>query len=400
MTFKKIIRNIHLVIGFAAGAVVLLSMTAAAIFTWDKELTDWYYQDAVFVRDHQREALDLTQLWEMAQQHVPGRTLSDVSIYKDPARSFEFSGYKDSDGSGIFWWDEYEYWEKVYVDQYSGEVLGYVNMKSNWIYNTRMLHQYLLLRWDIGHWIVGYATLFVIVLVVTGLVLWWPKSWKVLKQRLKIKWNARWRRVNFDIHAVGGFYSYLLILILAITGLVWTFDWWTNGIYRILGNDPDQVWEKREPLVLDKFPDSVPLDRILADLQSKRETWEELSIFYPYNREKSAEIGTYLKFDGDTGWDEWDSYFYHPASGELLASNLQENKTLGAKWRNSNYAIHVGSIYGLPTKIMACAAALFLASLPVTGFLLWWGRKRKPVKQTTPRKQKLGVIRPKLSDFN
>jgi uncharacterized iron-regulated membrane protein len=377
MKFRKVIGKIHLILGFFAGTVVLISMTAAAIFTWEKELTDWYYKKAVFVPEQREEPLNLNLLWEKAQQKVPGRPLSDVTIYKESSRSYIFSNYKESEDKGIFWWDEVDYWEKVYVDPYSGEILGYLNMKSDWIYNTRMLHQYLLLRWDVGHWIVGYATLLVIIMVLTGLILWWPKNKHAWKQRFNVKWNGRWRRVNYDLHAVGGFYSYLLILLLAVTGLVWTFDWWTNGIYRLLGNHPDEVWENHDPLVLKNFPEYVPLDVILADLQNQRVSWIELSVYFPYNPENTSEIGTYLKFDGGTGWDEWDSYYYHPETGELLASTLQENKTLGAKWRNSNYAIHVGSIYGLPTKILACITALFLASLPVSGLYIWLGRRKK-----------------------
>jgi uncharacterized iron-regulated membrane protein len=42
-----------------------------------------------------------------------------------------------------------------------------------------------------------------------------------------------------------------------------------------------------------------------------------------------------------------------------------------------NYDIHVGSIGGLPGKIIAFLASLVTASLPVTGFLMWWGRRKK-----------------------
>ncbi|RIV19038.1 PepSY domain-containing protein [Fibrisoma montanum] len=75
----------------------------------------------------------------------------------------------------------------------------------------------------------------------------------------------------------------------------------------------------------------------------------------------------------------------HPSTGDLFHQDRQEDKTLGATWRNSNYAIHVGSIYGLPTKLLASFVALFLASLPVTGFLIWWGRRKKAAKAVMRR---------------
>ena len=78
-----------------------------------------------------------------------------------------------------------------------------------------------------------------------------------------------------------------------------------------------------------------------------------------------------------SGWDEWDQYTYNSKSGEMYHAFTQSKKRLGEKWRTSNYAMHTGSIYGLPTKILASLISLFCAFLPISGFLIWWGRKRK-----------------------
>nr|WP_277603215.1 PepSY-associated TM helix domain-containing protein [Sphingobacterium sp. DR205] len=56
---------------------------------------------------------------------------------------------------------------------------------------------------------------------------------------------------------------------------------------------------------------------------------------------------------------------------------LQNDKTLGMKWRNSNYDIHVGKIAGRTGMWIAFIASLICASLPVTGFYIWYGRKFK-----------------------
>jgi uncharacterized iron-regulated membrane protein len=379
MGVKKVVSKIHLWLGFLSGVVVLISMSAAALYTWEQDLQYWYYQDWIFVEiSGTEEVLPLERLWQNAQESVPGKKILGVEINSDPKRSYAFYNYQGADlnQARIFWWDDYAHYEYIYVNPYSGEVLGIKDLKKDWIYNTRMLHQYFLLTYEVGHLIVGVSTLLVLILTVTGLFLWFPRKLKNLKQRLTFKWSARWRRLNFDIHQVGGFYLHGLIFILAVTGLVWTFDWWTNGIYRLLGNDPEKVWKKHQPLILEDFPEVPNLETILQDLKIRRDNWKNLSIYLPEDPSENSEIGTYLAFDGDSGWDEWDSYYYHPISAQVLATELQEDKTLGAKWRNSNYAIHVGSIYGLPTKIMATSAALFLSSLPVTGFLIWFGRKK------------------------
>ncbi|SDG23759.1 Uncharacterized iron-regulated membrane protein [Dyadobacter soli] len=381
MKIKKIAGTIHLWLGMAAGLVVVLSMTAAAIFVWDTELTDWYYHDYVFVKPQNTQRLPLSRLTEIAQQTVPGKKLNWIDIVNAPDRAYIFTTYKDNPNpTGWTHWDDYTHWVHVYVNPYTGRVQGVVDMLRNPIDLTRRLHQNMLLRYDIGHYVVGFATVFVMILSITGMVLWWPKNKAARKQRFKIKWDARWRRVNYDVHNVGGFYMHLLILLFAITGLVWTFDWWTNGIYRLLGDDPEQVFPIHEsPLA--QFPlTAQPLDKVLADVVTKRAEWTAMNLYLPVPADGRAEIGAYLAFDGNTGWDESDHYSYHANTGELFHQEHQDEKTLGAKWRNSNYAIHVGSIFGLPTKILATFGALFLASLPVTGFLIWWGRRKKQVK--------------------
>lgn len=398
MTFKKLVGKIHLWLGFIAGLVVVVSMTAAAIFVWDEELTDWYYADDVFV-EKQTDARPVSELFAAAKQALPGMNIYSVEVLNDPSRAYVFTAYqRNSKPDGWTYWDDHQYWYRVYVDPYSGQVTGVVNMLKNWIDLTRRLHQNLLLRYRIGTWIVGIATLIIFAMVFTGLVLWFPKNLKLLRQRLKIRWKARWRRINYDIHNVGGFYTHLLILLFATTGLVWTFQWWTDGIYRLLGNDPQEVFAE-PPKPKRTGPATVQaVDLALADVMQRRSRWLRIYLRLPKTKAE-GEISAYVEFDGTSGWQESDQYLYHPETGQFHWQRTQEEKLLGEKWRNSNYAIHVGSIYGLPTKILACFTALFCAALPVTGFLIWLGRRKKKKKTPPKSSTKNGSKSGKKSQF-
>jgi uncharacterized iron-regulated membrane protein len=363
----------------AAGLVVFVSMLAAAVFVWDHELTDWYYNEFIFIKPEQA-TMPLATLFEQAQTASRHRVV-DVDIAADPRRAWVFSTYRYNDHhNGWTHWDDYHHWERIYVNPYTGTVTGKVDMLRNWIDLPRRLHQNLLLTYNIGHYIVGVATIMVLILVATGVILWIPKNRSALKQRLKIKWNARWRRVNYDSHMVPGIYLHLVILLLGTTGLVWTFDWWTNGIYRLLGDDPAIVFKRavvRQPAGSEKTSPSA-WDRAIAHAVAQRPTWTSAFLSLPgaYSEEEQ-EIAVYVSFNNGSGWDESDSYYYHPVTGLLMEAQRHEEKSTGEKWRNSNYAIHVGSIYGWPTKVLATLAALALASLPVTGFFIWYGRHNK-----------------------
>ena len=71
---------------------------------------------------------------------------------------------------------------------------------------------------------------------------------------------------------------------------------------------------------------------------------------------------------------------YDQYTGKLLQKKTFSDKNNGEKLRSLNYAIHSGAILGLPGKILAFFASLICASLPVTGFYIWWGRKYKKKK--------------------
>lgn len=383
MKAKKVAGVLHLWLGLGCGLVVFVSMFAAAVFAWQEELTDWYYQDMRYVKEVKAKPLPFHQLFQAAESALPNKKIYGSEIINNASRCYEFSSYLSCDScSGISQWSATLYWDRVYVDPYTGQVTGKVDMRYNWIELTRRMHQNLLLRYEIGHYIVGFSTLAVILLAMTGLVLWFPKNKAAFKQRFSIKWDARWRRVNYDIHNVGGFYTWTVILFLAFTGLVWTFEWWGNGISRILGSAPDKVWAQHDPLKVNQPFAVEATDKALAQFSVLRPSWTDAYINLPeQKKDTTSELTVYLHFNTHSGWEETDMYYFHPVSGKVHAANLQEKKTLAAKWHGSNYALHVGSIYGWPSKLLATFGALFLASLPVSGFIIWWGRKNKKGKK-------------------
>jgi uncharacterized iron-regulated membrane protein len=383
MKAKKVAGVLHLWLGLICGVVVFISMFAAAVFAWQEELTDWYFHDMLYVKEVKAKRLPYAQILKAAEAAVPNKKFYGSLIINDASRCYEFSSYLGCDTcAGISQWSATVYWDKVYVDPYTAQVTGKVDMLYDWIELSRRMHQNLLLRYEIGHYIVGFSTLAVILLALTGLILWFPKNKAAFKQRFSIKWEARWRRVNYDIHNVGGFYTWIVILFLAITGLTWTFQWWSDGISRIMGSAPDEVYEKHEPLRVPQPFAAGATDVAIAQFASLRPSWTSAYLSMPQvSNDTTSEFNVYLRFNTHSGWEETDEYHFHPVTGQVHSATLQEKKTVAAKWQGSNYAMHVGSIYGLPSKIIATFGALFLASLPVTGFIIWWGRKNKKGKK-------------------
>jgi uncharacterized iron-regulated membrane protein len=270
----------------------------------------------------------------------------------------------------------------MHLDPYSGKVLHVQNMDEDFFRFILDGHFYLWLPEWIGQPVVATATLIFLAMLITGIVLWWPKK-NNRRQRFKIKWNARWRRKNYDLHAVFGFYVCVLGLVFAVTGLVWGFQWFANATYWIASGG-ESMKEYKEVLSVsgpeDKATYTEPVDVLWAKM-SVENPGKLMDVHFPETEEQSIEIA--LNPDRGTYWKADYRYFDRNTLEEIETDNTYgklKNANTGDLFMRMNYDIHVGQVWGFPGKLLAFFASLIVASLPVTGFLVWWGRKKKEKK--------------------
>jgi uncharacterized iron-regulated membrane protein len=241
-------------------------------------------------------------------------------------------------------------------------------------------HFYLWLPHDIGQPIAASATLIFVIMMISGLILWWPRNKAAKKQRFSIKWSASWKRKNYDLHNVLGFYMTWIAIFIAITGLVFGFQWFAKSLYWVTSGG--------ETMVPHEHPVSDTTSKVyftnMADIlwNQHRETVKEtesLGIYFASLPTDPLEVvvnhkpGTYYKSD----YFHYDQYTGEelPATGSYAGKF--EDAPVADKIVRMNYDMHVGAILGLPGKLLAFFASLLASSLPITGFLIWRGRKRR-----------------------
>jgi uncharacterized iron-regulated membrane protein len=385
---KKAAGLLHLWLGLASGLVVFIVALTGCIFVFEEEIFDLTHQDLVYVEAPAKRVKPLSALLVTAQQSLgPKKKIGNIGISADPARAYVFTASKADKKAKNVWtyFQQVKYYEEVYVNPYTGALLGTVDRKYEFFNVVRRLHQNLLLPYETGSLIVGSSCLMFLVLLITGFVLWIPKTKSGWKQRFSIKWNAKWRRVNYDAHNVGGFYVLPIAALLVTTGLVWSFDWWEDGIYRMLGakQRPDFNIEQPKTAVETSTKENL-LDKVFRASLNKQTGFTLLNISVPTKKEPYR---VFMETSRGSGWHASNYYYYHGTSGEQYGQLLQEDKSLGQKWRNTNYDIHTGAVYGWFTKILAFLTSLFCASLPVTGFYIWWGKRNKSRKVKEPRQK-------------
>lgn len=364
----------HLWLGFASGIVVFIVSVTGCLYAFQSEIQGMLqpYRD---IEVQNKPFLPPSELKAIALKALPGKHLHAVQ-YETPDRA----------AYAIFYAAEPAHYYNVYMNPYTGEVLKVKNMHADFFYQVLQGHYALWLPYATGHVIVSCATLIFVVMLISGLVLWWPKKGKA-KQRFRVKWNARWRRKNYDLHNVLGFYMTWVAIILAITGLVWGFQWVNKGIYWLAGGDKPAGYV--EPV------STIPTTAVTHDTPAPDAVWLEMNRRFPqaarieihFAETDSSVIAANANVSRKTYW-QVDYHFFDQYTREEIPVNQVwgsfADATGADKLMRMNYDIHTGTILGLPGKLLVFFASLIAASLPVTGFLIWHGRRKK-AKQDAAR---------------
>ncbi len=371
---KKIIRKIHLLLGLSSGLIVFIVAITGCVYCFQDEIRN-ATEDYRFVKKRDIPYKLPTELAAVAEKELPGKSLHSVQ-YNGPEKAAIASFYN---GFG----EEPYYW-MVFLDPYSGRVLKTVNENETFFRFILDGHYYLWLPPAYGQPVVAISTLIFTIMLISGIILWWPKK-NNRKQRFKVKWNARWRRKNYDLHAVFGFYASMLALVFALTGLVWGFQWFQRGTYFVASGGEELVpyYELQSSGQAASLETHVNQKWIA--FQQKYGRLAVIDVHIPHDALSTIEFalnprpGTYYKT----------SYFFYDQKTleRLYPKHIygEYAQTSGAgKLLRMNYDIHVGAILGLPGKILAFCISLIIASLPVTGFLIWYGRK---FKKKEPKKR-------------
>ncbi|MBW8684333.1 PepSY-associated TM helix domain-containing protein [Chitinophaga rhizophila] len=374
MTVKKLIGKVHLWLGFISGLGVFIIAVTGCILAFQQEI----------------ESITKPYLHTPSRQGekpLPPSVLKAIAMKEVTDKQPNGINYPGADKSVsvMFYGAEPDYYYQVFMDPYTGKVINVWSEESDFFHFILHGHYYLWLPPKIGQPVTASVTLIFVVMLISGLVLWWPKNKAAARQRFTIKWDAKWRRKNYDLHNVLGFYILAIGLLLATTGLVWGFEWFSKSLYYTTSGG------KELPPYAPPLSDTTKLARYTAP---EDQVWEKLynkapqgaAINIGYVSGKSDAIAASVNYRPGTYY-KMDNYYFDrntlailPAEGPYTGEYAKAS--FGNKLRQMNYDIHVGAIIGLPGKIIVFMASLICASLPVTGIYIWWGRRHKKVKKS------------------
>lgn len=368
---KKTFRKIHLWLSVPFGLIIALICFSGAALVFETEITEMCRPDLYYVRQVEASPLPMDSLLVKVTKALPdSMSITGVSVTSDPERAYQVSVSPGRRSA-------------IYVDQYTGEIKG-KSERIPFFYTMFRMHRWLLdsmkpdggIFW--GKMIVGVSTLMFVFVLISGIVIWWPRTKKIFKSSLKIATNKGWRRFWYDLHVAGGIYTLVFLLAMALTGLTWSFSWYRTGFYKVFGAEVPQGSAHGKPATNGHGkPEGKSGNRAHghSPYAHWQQVYDELKDRNPDNKLITISKGSATVAVNRLGnLRATDRYAFNPRNGEITETTLYKDTELSGKLRGWIYSVHVGSWGGMFTRILTFIAALLGATLPLTGYYLWLRR--------------------------
>ncbi|UKK83667.1 PepSY domain-containing protein [Sphingopyxis sp. BSN-002] len=273
-----------------------------------------------------------------------------------------------------------------------GRVIGTVDPDARWSAWLARLHGSLLAGRS-GRLLVELAASWAIVLILTGLYLWWPRG-RGLAGIVWPRLSLGGRTALRDLHTVRGFWVSGLALILLFTALPWT-DVWAGGFRAIRaemgwvagvpdwkgGADPHAAHDHHAMASAAPRPQGpehrAPLAYIV--LRARAEHMPAPAIIQPPGAPNmfGPPNGNVWTLTTQTqNRPQVRKVSYDPATSLEVSRSGFADKHVIDRVVNIGIAWHEGQLFGLANQIVGVVTALALFTLAISGFLMW--RRRKP----------------------
>lgn len=381
---KKIFLKFHLWLAVPFGIIITIICFTGSMLVFEPEIVNVLRHDQIYVDNPRHTALSIDEIVRKVEQTLPSDVkVTGVTMYSDPNLSCKVNLSKPRRAA-------------MYVDQYTGQLKGLYERPAFFDFMQR-LHRWLLDSRDDsggvfwGRTIVGISTIMFVLVLLSGVVIWWPRTVRMLRNSLKITTSKSRHLLWRSLHVAGGMYVLLLLLAMALTGLTWSFTWYSKGFNALFGvnevqksgaevyaeqqaKDAAKAKEKTDKAG-DKSGKGATATDIYAEWQTVYDTLRARNV--KFDNITVSDGTADVAFGGLGNQRAADKYTFNPADGRITSVSLYADSDKSSKIRGWILSVHMGSWGGLLTRILWFIAALFGSTLPITGYYLWIRRLRR-----------------------
>jgi uncharacterized iron-regulated membrane protein len=362
VNIRKIVFWSHLVIGIIAGIVILSMTVTGSILSFERQITAWAERDVRHIEPPSgAQRLEPEALLQRFKEQLPEARPSEIAFFADPHSTAQVSVGRE---------------KRYYLNPYTGDLLGegspqlraFFALITEW-------HRWFTLQKDwkeVGKAITGAGAMAFLLLLLSGLVLWFPgkATVAVFKSILMLNFKLKGKPRHWNWHHAIGFWCAPLILILTVTGLIISYTWANNLLYKAASTEPPLV--RKNEGGGEKKP---PVPQEVIDLNSKWKTaqiqvpeWQSIRLRFPTSEKDPINF----IIDAGNGMrpDTRSQLRLNRETGEVLKHETYESLNKGRQWRMWVKPIHTGEAGGIIGQFLALIAAVGSALLVWTGFSL------------------------------
>lgn len=360
----------HFYAGLFCLPFVIVLALSGTVYLFRPQIETWIDRDLIRL-ERTGDPQDMAAIVGAAEAAVPGSALAHLIL---PEHVDEALRVVVSD-KGMR--------TRVYVHPDTLAILKVVPEESRFARVVFRIHGELLM----GSWgsvLVELAASWAIVMIVSGLYLWWPRGARglagVLYPRLAAGGRVFWR----DLHAVVGLWVSALALFLLVTGLPWAMVWgeafksvrqWTGTASAQQDWSTSSAGEHAEHRFQDSIRSESYLNRQLVHAVVETAIRQDLAppvllspptTRSPYWWARSNAANRPLR----------DDVAIDPQTAAPVARWNFEQKHIIDRVVGVGIAAHEGQLFGVFNQVLGVVAALGLVTLSASGFIMW--RRRKP----------------------
>jgi uncharacterized iron-regulated membrane protein len=388
--FRKIVFWAHLVVGVAVGVVVLNFAVTGMTMTYQPQIEAWAEkkQRRVEVPASGAARLGIGEILAKVKEHNPKAKPASITLRSDPQASVAV-GLGSEDGT-------------LYVNPYTGGILGGDSSIHHFLHWIEHWHRWFGSR-EIGRPITGAACLGLFFLVLSGLYMWFPRNEKALKAILFFNLDARGKARDWNWHHVFGFWCSPLLLLTTMTGLVVSYPWANNLLFRLTGNEPPPPPPERRVAggpdqgngrtragqsrdenknQIDFF--NLNFESMFSSAVEKVPDWESISFRAP--RSPGGPITASITESVSWGAAPRSQLSLNPQSAAVVKWEPYSEQNSGRRLRMWIIPLHTGRAWGWFGQTLAGVGALGAAVLVWTGLALMWRRFRTWKSRPPPAK--------------
>ena len=373
---KKVLFQLHWIFGITAGLILAVVGVTGALLSFEGNILE-AMNPGVMTISPPADARKLSpqQLIDAVAADNPDLRINSVTVNSDPHLTSQVA-LAPAGGGGRG--------ETRYVDPYSGALLA--EPQGQEFFRTVMqLHRWVLLPGGsagAGRQIVGAATLILIYLAISGLYLRWPKRHS-LKAWLKIDLKRPGRPMWWSIHSVFGTIVLVAYLIMSVTGLWWSFDWWKNGMSLALTGKPVVTQQQASGGGTGAGRGSDELQQAAAVSlapawvgfqQATNGAFNNATFTIPRKADDPVQV-RFLPQDAQHDRAN-DQMRLDSLTGAVVSHDRFKAKPLGEQVYSSNYNIHTGAYFGVAGMTLWMLASLMMPVFFVTGWILYLHRRK------------------------